>query len=101
MTYYWILTLAVFLEVAGDVCFRQHALIGRGFSTGVLAYVLSSCVWGISLRYTTLSQGVVVFTMLNLILAVGAGMTLFDERLSAAQWLGVGLAVVSIVLVGE
>ncbi len=87
------LVLGTVLEVVGDIFFKKHWLW-----SGMFFYTAGTFFWAYALRLGELSKLIVVFSVLNLILAVFAGLLIFNEQLTATQWVGVGLGVASVVL---
>ena len=81
-------------EVFGDYYLKKQQ-----FSLGLFIYFLGSCFWALSLKEVELSKGIVVFTVVNLLLVVGVGVVQFGESLSSKQLLGVGFALLSLILV--
>lgn len=89
------------LEVLGDVAFRYWALSNKMtlMVAGLAIYFAGSIFWAYSLWYESLSKAVVVFTLSNLLLAVGIGLIVFNETLTPKQMAGIGLAILAIVLI--
>ena len=92
--YLWTtLLLGTLLEVWGDIYFKKQS-----FLIGMILYTLGTVFWALSLRFGDLSKLIIVFSVLNLTLAVVAGVYLFNEHLTWIQWVGVGLGSVSVIL---
>lgn len=87
------LLLGTLLEVVGDVFFKKHWLWW-----GMFFYTAGTFFWAYSLRFGDLSKLIVIFSVLNLVLAVIAGIFLFGETLTWIQWVGVALGTVSVIL---
>ncbi len=100
----WFLMLvggAVALEVIADVLFKKWSLDSRQLflAVGLALYFAGTVIWAYSLKYEYLSKAITVFTVLNLILVVFAGVFLFDEHLSLLNKLGVFFGIASVILV--
>jgi len=91
---FWLsLLFGTFFEVIGDIFFKKNFLWW-----GMFFYTTGTFFWAYSLRFGDLSKSIVIFSILNLVLAVFAGVYFFHENLSWVQWLGVGFGFVSIIL---
>lgn len=92
---------AVVLEAIADVLFKRWSLENRPFLLllGLAIYFIGTVAWAYSLKHEQLSKAIIVFTVLNVILVLIAGIVLFDEQLSFANKVGVLLGIVSVVLV--
>jgi len=87
MNPFWLfISLGSFFEVLGDIYFRKQSYLA-----GIILYGLGTLLWALSLRYETLSKAVILFGVLNTLAAVLAGRMVFNESLTAFQWVGVGL----------
>lgn len=87
MNPFWLfISLGSLFEVVGDVYFRKQSYL-----TGTILYGLGTVLWAISLRYETLSRAVMLFGVFNALAAAVAGIVIFNESLTAIQWVGVGL----------
>src|SRR5271168_3864907 len=91
---------AALFEAVADIFFKYWSINGKTLFLlgGFLIYSVSTIVWAFSLKYGYLSKAITVFTVLNLILVVLAGLILFKEDLSLINKIGILLGVVSIVL---
>ncbi|MBI5392189.1 hypothetical protein HZB00_04260 [Candidatus Woesearchaeota archaeon] len=89
------------LEAIGDVILKKWALEHRSLFLilGVAIYFIGSIFWIISLRYELLSKAISVFTLLNLLAIVGAGIVLFQDHLSFLNKIGIGLGILSLILI--
>lgn len=98
--FFVLMVLGVVFEVAGDVFFKKWSNTGlrTWLVVGFVLYSIGSFGWAWSLKYEGLAKAVTVFMVANVALAVVAGLVLFGERLSWWNWIGIGLALVSIVL---
>jgi len=96
-----LILLAVSFEVVADILFKKWSIGNSNlfFSAGLLIYFIGTIFWAISLKYEYLSKAVSVFTILNLILLVIVGIILFKEDLSLVNKIGIGLGIISIVLI--
>jgi drug/metabolite transporter (DMT)-like permease len=91
----WILLIiGAVLEVAGDIFLKKQQL-----AAGLGIYFLGSCFWAWSLRETTLSKAIVLFTVLNLLLVVAVGVWHFQEVVTFKQWVGIGFALCAVILI--
>lgn len=91
--FYLLIALGSLLEAAGDVYFRKQAYL-----LGGPLYIIGSALWALSLRYGTLSKGIALFMILNVLIDVFAGMYVLGEHMTPSQWVGVGLGIIAITL---
>jgi drug/metabolite transporter (DMT)-like permease len=93
--------VAVAFEVIADIFFKKWALAERNafLIAGLALYFIGTVIWAYSLKFEDLSKAIVVFVVLNLILAVLAGVYFFGETLTAMQKVGVILGILSVVLI--
>jgi multidrug transporter EmrE-like cation transporter len=91
------------LEALGDVLLKSWADSARSWLlvAGLGIYFAGAGFWAASLKYDLLARSASVFTVANLALVALLGVVLFDEKLSATQWLGVGLSVVAVALIEQ
>ena len=97
----FLLILAVAIEVVADVFFKKWSIEGKNilFLLGMIIYVIATCFWAISLKYGYLSKAVSIFTVLNLIAVVLVGVIMFKEDLSLLNKIGIGLGIISVLLI--
>jgi len=99
---FWIFViLGVSLEIAGDIYFKKWVAEHRNLFllVGFGIYALGAIFWALSLKYELLSRAISVFTVLNLIIIALVGVLFFDEKLSSVNKLGIGLGILSILLI--
>lgn len=96
-----LIALAVLLEVIGDVFFKKWALENKNqlLILGLIIYFIGTFFWAISLKYEFLSKAISVFTILNLIIIVLVGLIYFKEGLSLINKIGIGLGILSVILI--
>lgn len=92
--------VAVVFEVVADIFFKKWALAeGKVFlAAGLALYFIGTVIWAYALKFEDLSKAIVVFVVLNLVLAVLAGVSIFGETLTTMQKVGITLGIVSVVL---
>ena len=91
---------AVLLETVADVLFKasylQHKTVF--LIVGVVLYTVGTLIWASSLRFEYLSKAISIFTVLNLIAVLLAGLVIFKEHLSLINKFGVLLGLISVIL---
>ncbi|MFH1072776.1 MAG: SMR family transporter [Nanoarchaeota archaeon] len=99
--FFSLICIAVLLEVFADILFKRWSVENKSllFAAGLLIYSLGTVFWAFSLKYEFLSKAVSIFTIMNMILVVLAGVILFKENLSLLNKIGMGLGVASIILI--
>jgi len=101
--YLFLLLIAagVILEVIGDIFIKKWAIESRSILLliGVSIYLIGSAFWIVSLKYGFLSKAISVFTILNLVLIVLAGVFMFKEDLSLINKIGIGFGIIGILLI--
>ena len=99
--FFVLIIFGVLFEVTGDIFFKKWGLGNRNYflAFGLIVYFVGSLFWAISLKYEFLSKAVSIFTVLNLILVVLAGVIIFKEDLSLVNKVGIGLGILSVVLI--
>ena len=96
-----LIALAVGLEVIGDIFFKKWSIDNRNvlLYVGLLIYFIGTIFWAISLKYEYLSKAISVFTVLNLVIVVLVGVLYFKEDLTLINKIGIGLGILSVVLI--
>ena len=99
--FFALIILAVALEVIGDILFKKWSIESKNvlLAVGLLIYFIGTIFWAISLKYEMLSKAISVFTILNLIVIALVGVVMFKENLSLVNKIGIGLGILSIILV--
>ena len=85
----------------GDIFFKKWSLEHNTILliVGLLIYASGTVFWAISLKYELLSKAISVFTILNLVIVALVGVVLFKENLSLINKLGIGLGLLSVILI--
>ena len=91
---------ATIFEVIGDILLKLWAVNNgvRLLLLGLGTYYVGIVFWAISLRYDYLSRAISIIVILNLILVVLVGVVMFKEQLSLVSKIGIGLGILSVVL---
>lgn len=99
--FFILILLAVIIEVVADILLKKWAIANKNLFLilGLIIYFIGTIFWAFSLKYEFLSKAGVVFTILNLILIVLAGVFLFGDKLSITNKLGILLGMISIILI--
>lgn len=95
-----LIAVAVVFEIVADVLLKRWSIENRWpvLAGGLLLYFIGTVFWAYSLRYEQLSRAIVIFTVVNLVVISLVGVLLFDEKLSLWNKAGIGLGVVSVLL---
>lgn len=95
-----LLLAAILFESIADISFKfsylQHKPIY--IFIGVVLYSIGTIIWAISLRYEFLSKAVSIFTIVNLVVVIMVGIFVFKEDVSLINKAGIGLGVLSVIL---
>lgn len=99
----WLYTCLMFgalFEIAGGIAFKKWAEEHQRsfFVYGMIIYSIGVVFWANSLKFTGLGKAVVLFAVLNSILAVIAGAIMFNEQISTKEYLGFFCGLMTIVL---
>ena len=91
---------AVVFETIADVFFKFSHLQNKPIYLwiGVVLYTIGTIGWAFSLRYEYLSKAISIFTILNLIAVILVGIIFFKEDVSLVNKLGIGLGILSVIL---
>ena|SRR3989344_310343 len=96
-----LLLLAVVLEAVADISFKFSYLQNKPIYLwlGMVLYTLGTIGWAFSLKYEYLSKAISIFTVLNLIVVILVGVIVFKEDISLINKIGIGLGVLSVILI--
>lgn len=89
--------------IVGDIVIKVAAdgampLTSRYVLAGCALYGISAILWYFTMRYVTLAQGGVAFSMLNLLALCALGALYFDEPVRMREAAGIGCALLSMFL---
>ena len=107
---YWLITLTIIgiavVTVAGDYFIKLASLtstpvLNRWFVAGCGMYVLSTFGWVFAFRHIKLASIGVLYSLLTVILLAALGVFVFGETLNRSELVGLGFAVIAIVLLGR
>ncbi len=95
-----LLLLAVVFEAVADISFKFSYLQSKQIWLwlGIGLYTVGTVIWAFSLRYEYLSKAISIFTILNLIIVILVGVLFFHEDLSLMSKFGIGLGIISVIL---
>ena len=101
---YWIFPLAllIFFEAVADILSKEWALHGNWlrWTAAILGYVTANVFWLFALKDGSgLARGSIIFSVASAIVGALLGLVLYKEYLSGLQVAGVGLGIVSLVLI--
>lgn len=84
-----------------DILLKKWSIENRNMllGFGLFLYLASTVFWAITLKYEFLSKAVSIFAILNFILVILVGVFMFHEDLSLINKLGIGLGIISIILI--
>lgn len=96
----FLMLLGASLEVVGDVAFKKWGQSSKTWFAwaGMLSYSAGSIAWMYALKNRDLGRTVVVFMMVNALLAVFLGVLLFDEKLTMGHKIGLVFALTALYL---
>ena len=94
------LIVSIVLEVIADFFLKKWSLENKNLLLfiGLLIYLIGTTFWAFSLKYEFLSKAISIFSILNLIAVVLVGVLIFKEDLTLINKIGIGLGIISIVL---
>jgi drug/metabolite transporter (DMT)-like permease len=87
-----------FLKLASE---QASAIYNRWFLAGFIIYALCSFGWVFAMRYMKLATIGVVYSLSTILLLAVLGVVVFDETLNRYEILGIGFAVLSILLLAR
>ncbi|MEO1025331.1 MAG: EamA family transporter [Pseudomonadota bacterium] len=91
--------------IAGDYAIKiaadRAALTSIPMGFGVVLYACSAVLWFFAMRYVTLGQAAVLYSMLTLIALFAMGAWLFGEPVGKRELAGMGCAVLAMVLMSK
>ncbi len=100
-TYFLILiAVAVAFEVVADILFKLSFIQSKTIYiwAGVSLYTVGTIAWAFSLKYEHLSKAISIFTIINLIAIIAVGVLFFNEQLPFVNKIGIGLGIISVIL---
>lgn len=99
----WILPLIglIGFELIADVFAKEYALKGgQLWLVALIFYIIGNSFWLYSIRHGSgLARGADIFAVSTAVLATFIGVYFFHEELKYIQLLGLGLGIISLVLI--
>lgn len=87
-----------FIKVASE---RDASLITWSFALGALLYVFSTVGWLYAMKGMSLAQVGVAYSVVTILALVAMGHFLFGEHVGARDMVGVGFAIVALVIMAK
>jgi len=99
--FFGLIILAVAFEIIGDILFKKWSIENKSILLyiGLLIYFIGTIFWAFSLKYEYLSTAISVFMIINLVVIVLVGVLYFKEDLSLINKFGIGLGILSVILI--
>lgn len=100
----WIvpLSLLIIFEVVADIFAKEYSLKGNWYlwTGALLAYVIANVFWLNAIKNGSgLGRGAIIFSVASAIIAVIIGVYFYHENTNKIQLIGMGLGVISIILI--
>ncbi len=98
----WVLFLIISMvcEQIANILAKQFAITGRRWIAvlSIIGFILTNIPWIASLRSgLDLSQGAIIFLILNSVSAVVIGIVFYREKITLSQLVGLALGLVALV----
>ena len=98
----WVLFLIISMicEQIANILAKQFAITGRRWIAflSIIGFILTNIPWIASLRFgLDLSQGAIIFLILNSVSAVVIGVVFYREKITRSQLIGLALGLVALV----
>jgi multidrug transporter EmrE-like cation transporter len=92
---------AATLEVVADIFLKKWSLGSSSYLlvVGLLFYFIGTIFWAVSLKYEFLSRAISIFTVFNFCAVVIVGLVIFKEDISLINKIGIGIGILSIILI--
>lgn len=91
--------------ILGDVAIKiaadRSALTSTHMAFGMTLYVISAVLWFFAMRYISLGQAAVAYSMLTLIALFLIGAVAFDEPVGLREVAGIGCALLAMALMSH
>lgn len=87
-----------FLKKANDHTAR---FLNRDFFLGLAVYAITAFLWVFIYRMTKFSLSGVVYSILGMVVFVIIGVFMFGEKLSVIEYVGIGMALSSMILLAR
>jgi multidrug transporter EmrE-like cation transporter len=99
--FFGLIIIAVALEIIADILLKKWSIENRNilFILGIILYFSGGIIWAFSLKYDYLSRAISIFSILNFIIIVLVGVLYFKEDLSLINKIGIGLGILSVILI--
>jgi small multidrug resistance pump len=101
----WAVLLSM-VSVAADYFLKRasespHALQSPYFVTGAAMFAVSAFGWVFVLRYVKLATIGAIYSVVTVIGLAALELTIFNETFTPAEWLGLSLAIASLLLLSR
>jgi multidrug transporter EmrE-like cation transporter len=100
MSRWWLLSMAVGMEIVGDFFLKRWAS-SRALHDAILGFSIfgiGTIGWALMLRYDTLQRAIILFTAANLVAGIGVGYFCFHERMGTRGYAAALLCIIAIIL---
>ena len=91
-------TADYFLKIAGE---GSRFLEPKPFILGFVIYASTAFGWFLVLKYMRIAEVGVFYSIFMMLLLAGLGVIVFGEELSLREYLGIGLGVLSLLLMSR
>lgn len=90
-------------SVLGDICAKLWGIRNdqMWLWVGLMVNMMTVFAWMLIVRYAGLAIPTTVVLIITIILNVSLGFLVFHEKINPGQWLGIGLGLLSILLILE
>jgi multidrug transporter EmrE-like cation transporter len=96
-----IVAINLAFSVVGDVCAKLWGTSNdyRWLVFGISANIITILAWMLIVKRDGLAIPTTIVLVITICLNVGLGFLVFDEKIHLEQWLGIGLGILSILLI--
>lgn len=89
------------LEVIADIFLKKWSIENNIILLviGLMFYFIGTVFWAISLKHDFLSRAISIFTIFNFCAVVVVGLVVFKEDISLVNKIGIGIGIISVILI--
>lgn len=102
----WIMVALSIVGVVGDVYLKKASAFERpflsaNFLVGLALYSATAFGWALAMKHLKMAAVGAIYSVSTVLLLAVSGALFFNERLTTAEWLGIGLAITSLALLSS